>query len=205
MLYFLVQNVCLQFTSIYMLFDTTKTLSILALLTTVSCSIAPTEPFTNFVGDPIETVYIDNQKISKPIKVKVVMPNGDIHSEECRLSGSITLPENMTYSSYLEKILTESLYLSDRLASTKDPHAPFLKILIESIDFQSYAGKWEIRSAIYINNKEITNISSSIKFPIDFDNNLACSDAINSFDKLCRKFIFKVLYNSQVMQSIKSS
>lgn len=181
-----------------------KTLiSTLTLLILFGCSISPTEPFTSFIGDPVEDVYIDDKKITRQIRPSVIMPVGDKHSESCRFSGTIILPDNLTYSSYVEQVLKNSLRLSDLLANETDVKAPKLKIILNNVNFDSYSGNWIMWGTVYINEKRITSIYTSTTFKSTFDNELACSLAIDKFDDLSRKFILSVLYDPKVMKSIK--
>ena len=181
-----------------------KKIGATALLGLAGCSSSPTESFTHFVGDPPETVYIDDKKISQAIVPLVIMPLGDKNSESCRFSGKIILPENLTYASYVEKILTTSLYLSDRLAKASNKNAPRLKIILNNVNFESYSGRWIMWGSIYVNESKITNIFSSLTFKSGFDNNIACSCAIDSFDNLCRKFILQIISHPKVIYAIKN-
>jgi hypothetical protein len=176
--------------------------SALALLVLTNCNSPSGGQFSKFIGDPPKNIYIDDHKIAKAIKLNVSMPHGDNNSESCRFAGKIILPDNLTYSSYMQKVMRESLYLSDRLAADTDKLAKNVTIVLTKVGFQSYSGQWAIEGKVFINDRKIMSITATENFQTNMNSDAACLAAVNSFDEACKNFILQALYHPQVIANI---
>ena len=128
--------------------------------------------------------------IDKINTVNVTMAEGDRCFIMCRMSGNIYLPNNITYSKYIEDAFEKVLMYSDGQKKTKN-----LKIELTKVDVNTVSGKWTIKANAYIDGQQAKEILSVTKFGTAYVADSACRNAAEVFEDAVTEFIEKVIQN----------
>lgn len=142
---------------------------------------------------PDATAFTDfKNRTTGKVKVEsVTMPQGDINSIMCRMSGNIYLPNKMKYSEYVNEALNKVLIATDKLDNENAAHS--LSVVLNKVDFNSIAGEWVIDGNVIVDHKAPLHVKSVTKYGTSYIADYACKNAAEAFDEAVTGFNKEVL------------
>jgi len=118
----------------------------------------------------------------------------------CRGVGPIKTPDGNTYADFIKEALIDEL----QIAELYDVGASItLNGNLDSIDFSSWTGKWEIALTVNSSNGESISVSETYSFKSSWDGLYACLATAHAFLPAVQNLIAKLVGNHKFPYLIK--
>jgi hypothetical protein len=153
-------------------------------------------------------VSVDNittLKQAKGSKLQIGEFNSATKSQKsimCRGVGPIKTPDGQTFEGFIRKAFVDELKMADLYA----PKAPItLTGTLDSIDFSSASGKWNIAVTINSSNGQSLSVVENYEFTSSFYGETACNQTAQALMPAVQNLIGKIVKNNQFLTLIKSA
>jgi hypothetical protein len=145
---------------------------------------------------PRYSISVDNVTLLKGLDGKTLNV-GDFTSSQpgqneitCRAAGPIKTPDGETFSDYIRKAFINDL----KIANVFLPNAPVtLTGNLNSIDFASMSGTWDISLSIKSSNGKSITISEDYSYASSFDALSACNETAQALMPAVQDLINKII------------
>ena len=120
----------------------------------------------------------------------------------CRGVGPIKTPDGQTFENFIRKALIDEL----TMAGVHDSSAPItLTGTLDSIDFSSASGSWDIAMTIKSSNGNEISVSESYSFTSSFYGETACNQTAQALMPAVQNLIGKIVKNQDFPSLLKSA
>ncbi|MDP5137837.1 hypothetical protein ORJ04_17935 [Rheinheimera baltica] len=120
----------------------------------------------------------------------------------CRGVGPIKTPDGQTFEGFIRKAFVDEL----KMAELYDGNAPVtLTGTLNSIDFSSASGSWDIAMTINSSNGQSISVSESYSFTSSFYGETACNQTAQALMPAVQNLIGKIVQNEGFSNLIKGS
>ncbi|MEJ6472886.1 hypothetical protein [Pseudoalteromonas piscicida] len=118
----------------------------------------------------------------------------------CRGVGPIKTPDGNSFESFIRKAFVDEL----KMAEVFDTNAPVtLTGTLDSIDFSSATGSWDIAMTINSSNGEFLSVSESYSFTSSFYGETACNQTAQALMPAVQNLIGKIVQNENFSKLVK--
>jgi len=119
----------------------------------------------------------------------------------CRGVGPIKTPDGQTFEGFIRKAFIDELKMADVYAS----EAPVtLMGTLDSIDFSSASGQWNIAMTIKSSNGESLSVVENYSFTSSFYGETACNQTAQALMPAVQNLIGKIVQNNQFLSLMKA-
>ncbi|RUO18522.1 hypothetical protein CWE08_11435 [Aliidiomarina iranensis] len=120
----------------------------------------------------------------------------------CRGVGPIKTPDGDSFESFIRKAFVDEL----KMAEAFDTDAPVtLTGTLDSIDFSSTSGSWDIAMTINSSNGESLSVSESYSFTSSFYGETACNQTAQALMPAVQNLIGKIVRDENFPELVKGT
>lgn len=180
-----------------------NSLTIAASITTISL-LAGCAQTVNRVQPSAESAYRTQTAIQRQVSLgKFTMPETrDRKSILCDQQGDLQLPDNLTYSTYIEDAFAKTLSKANRYSPTIERGVHELSAHINTAEYNSTSGVWIINGNVRVDYNKPVRINTKTSYDIAGQAYSSCKTVAIGFETATANFVNQSLTNPRIVAEL---